>query len=275
VEERSRLEKFAALLAESVFREGAILLHGAHPSLTPVILAAAQRHFERTRRRPSLQLLVSEYFRSSKGTFDDLGSPLEVADLEPIAAGGDREQSPFRLRDALAAKADVLVAIGGKWWAKDTAGVPAEFGLAIERGIPSFLLGGLGGAVAGYLAERDDILRDVRNGLDKAANIELAKVAAPELLAEKVLRQIGLLPLGRRETLSGEPFRILCLDGGGVRGAFTAAVLAAAGAARCSRRRRGRSRRRRQAHFTACREARRSFINIINCMGSAGDASSP
>ena len=92
--------------------------------------------------------------------------------LQQIPQPPTKERSLEELRNSLASQSDALVAIGGKWWDEDRsrAGVPAEFLLAVARGIPVFLLGGLGGATAGYLERHPEILRNLRNGLDTRAN---------------------------------------------------------------------------------------------------------
>jgi hypothetical protein len=227
-EESARLAAFTKTLAKAVFREGAQLVHGFHPSLMPPLLAAAREYREATGRRAPLRLFVSTFFRD-KTTY---GYPpytlaeLEVdCDLQQIPRAPTLDGSLEQLRDAMASQADVLVAIGGRWWNDDQskAGVPAEFLLALARGIPSFLLGSLGGATAGYLQRHPEIVQNLRNGLDATANKALAERADP---VGPLLEQMARLPLGRRETASGQRFRILCLDGGAIRGAFTAAVLA-------------------------------------------------
>jgi patatin-like phospholipase/acyl hydrolase len=55
----------------------------------------------------------------------------------------------------------------------------------------------------------------------------LAADEDPEPLASRVVEQLRRLPLVRGEPLGDSTFRILSLDGGGIKGTFTAAVLAA------------------------------------------------
>lgn len=233
---KDRLKLFAKTLTQMAFRQGAHVIHGCHPSLTRTLLEVAADYQKVTGRKAHLVLVASTAYKQQDGGYaeislDELKASAELEEIPGVTNQGgafDKPASLPRMRNALAAKADALVAIGGNWWeiSKDDAGVPAEFNLAITRGIPSFLLGGLGGATRDYLVEHPEILRNLRNGLDAEANKALAGEADSETLAKKVLAQIALLPLGRSEIAKDNRFRILSLDGGGIRGAFTAAVLA-------------------------------------------------
>ena len=207
------------------------MLHGFHPSITSSLLEAAQEYQVSNNRRAPLSLFVSTHFRdpATGGYGGHSVTELESdCELQQIPQAGTMDRSLEELRNNLASQSDVLVAIGGRWWEDDRsrAGVPNEFLLALARGIPIFVLGGLGGATSGYLEKHPEILRNLRNGLDPGSNQALASETDIPSLVRTLLDQIGRLPLGRRQTASGQRFRILCLDGGGIRGAFTAAVLA-------------------------------------------------
>lgn len=231
-EERASLHEFTRRFAEEAFQRNATVLHGFHPTLTPTLVDVAHRYQERSGgKRAPLHLVVSSHYRDNlSGTY--LGQTADdfrrCCDIEEIPSGPTESVSISRLRDALAARADALVAIGGKWWATNRtyAGIPQEFELAVTRGIPSFILGGLGGAASSYLKEHEAILLNVKNGWDQHTNLAMAQESNVPTLVDRVISQLALLPLGRRETVNGERFRILCLDGGGVRGAFTASMLA-------------------------------------------------
>ena len=229
-EESERLRAFTKALAAECFRAGARLVHGCHPSLMQPLLSAAREYREKTARKAPLRLVASAAYQEPNGGYAGIteNELRRESEFRATPISGDKDLSLARMRDSLASEADVLVAIGGKWWqdAPNHAGVPAEFNLAISRGIPSFLLGGLGGATTGYLEKHPEILRQLRNGMSLEANESLAGEKDAVALVTLVLEQVARLPIGRRETSPGQAFRILCLDGGGIRGVFTAAVLA-------------------------------------------------
>ena len=68
--------------------------------------------------------------------------------------------------------------------------------------------------------------QEERSDLPHFLNGEIAKITSPEDLVSSIITQLKLLPLVRNSVSSGRNFRILVLDGGGLRGTFTAAVLA-------------------------------------------------
>ena len=230
-EQATHLKAFVKLFAKSAFQEGARVLHGFHPSITPTLLEAALEYHDASDRKAPLLLFASTYFREASSGGYEGRSVTELernCELLQIPQAPTRSQSLEELRNAMASQSDALVAVGGKWWEGDRsqAGVPAEFLLALARGLPVFLSGGLGGATAGFLEKHPEILKNLRNGWDSKTNQALSSETDSASLVRAILDQVARLPLGRRETGSGQPFRILCLDGGGIRCAFTAAALA-------------------------------------------------
>ena len=226
---------FTKAFAKAAFQEGAQIVHGFHPSLLQPLVDAAKEHRVAGGDRSRLSLFVSTFFRDrATGGYDTEGGPTveelkRECDFQEIPRAPTRERSLEELRNNMASQADVLVAIGGRWWKQNRtkAGVPDEFLMALARGMPVFLLGSrIGGALSGYVANKPAILDNLRNGLTPIQNVELAVNTDVADAVSTLIGQIGCLPLGRRETTRGQRFRILCLDGGGLRGAFTAAALA-------------------------------------------------
>jgi len=148
--------------------------------------------------------------------------------IVPAEADGVSNSDLTPMRDWMADRSDAVVCVGGKWWDinKAKAGVPTELDAMLELGKPGFVVAGFGGAIAGYLKDNPGLPSRLQNGLSVNANREIANDTSIERIVENIVNQLKLLPLVRRSVSRGRNFRILALDGGGLRGTFTAAVLA-------------------------------------------------
>lgn len=233
--QRESFLAFVSQFAAEVFRNGGYILHGSHPSFTPTLLAEAKKHVAAGGRKDCLTLVVSRYWSKNP---DDAPQenwvPLQywreqcVVYETPEATGTNaRDDSLAILRQWMSARCDAFVAVGGLWWQEiaGRAGVPIEAGLAIDRGLPCFLLGGIGGAAQGFVLSHPELIHSLKNGLNYNDNMIIAMREDVDSLVGTVCDQLARLPLvhGR---VDGTSFRILALDGGGIKGAFTASVLA-------------------------------------------------
>jgi patatin-like phospholipase len=229
-EERDTILEFVRRFSSTVFQQGGHIIHGSHPSLTPTLLTEADNYQKSGGKKDALTLAVSRYWSKNSNSV-----PVENWDEHclvyetPEATGPNAQNDSLALlRTWIAARCDAIVVVGGHWWkaVAGRAGVPIEINLASERGIACFLLGGLGGAARDYVRENPSILRHLKNGLDDSTNLAIATETNVGSLAEKVCEQLSLLPLVRGKGSDGVSFRILALDGGGIKGTFSAAALA-------------------------------------------------
>ncbi len=229
-DERAAILSFVGRFSESIFRCGGHIIHGSHPSLTPTLLARASAFQSNGGTKDCLTLCVSQFY--SKGLdaapLGEWRKHCNVIETQ-VASGTDaRNESLAFLRSWMAARCDAVVVVGGKWWqqVEGRAGIPKEIDLAVERGVPCFLLGGLGGATNSYLVEHPEIFGRLKNGFDEVTNKELFALKDIANLDQTICRQLQRLPLVRGRGSDGSSFRILALDGGGVKGTFTASALA-------------------------------------------------
>jgi patatin-like phospholipase/acyl hydrolase len=228
--QRASIIDFVRRFARRVFERGGHIVHGSHSSFTPTLLEEAQSYQKQGGRKDCLILAVSRYWSKDPNIVPAEEWRKDAMVYETPEASGEhaRDESLGILRKWLVSRCDAIVVVGGKWWQAvgGQAGIPLELGLAIERGIPCFLLGGLGGAAQDYVAQHPEVLIRLKNGLDQAANRELSTKENVGSLAEDVCDHLERLPLVRGRGTDGVSFRILALDGGGLKGAFTASVLA-------------------------------------------------
>jgi len=228
--QRNSIISFIAQFAAIVFRKGGHILHGSHPSFTPTLLQEADNFVKAGGRKDCLTLVVSRYWSKNpnKIPLKEWRERCLVYETPEISGVNSRDESLDRLRQWMSERCDAFIAVGGLWWKEleGRAGVPNEAKLALRRGLPCFLLGGQGGAAFGFMRDHPELINSLKNGLDPKINAQIATIEDVTELVETISKQLERLPLVHGRVSDGISFRVLALDGGGIRGAFTAAVLA-------------------------------------------------
>lgn len=154
--------EFVALMSGIVIKYGGRIVHGSHPAFVPLILRQARLHGT-GRKRPPVTLVMSNLWAKSLAPAE-VESMTDIAEFVVTAQVGDRgpedrhtrNESLTLMRQRLVELQNVMVAVGGKMHDTDGSvpGVLEEMQLAQKKGIPRFLVGGLGGyakALAGKL----------------------------------------------------------------------------------------------------------------------------
>jgi uncharacterized protein len=221
--------KFIETLTLRIFSEGGTVVHGSHPSLNIPLEKAARYFINAGGHIGALTFVRAQKYALSPEHQEEIEYQKQYSTVQIVPASQDDDSLDLTpMRDWMAETSDVIVAFGGNWWDinKAKAGVPNELEAMLDRGKPGFIVGGFGGAIAGYLKENPGTLSRLKNGLPESVNHIIAHSTSIDEIIESIVNQIKLLPLVRKTLSKGRNFRILALDGGGLRGAFTAAVLA-------------------------------------------------
>jgi len=174
--DRAILE-FVALFSGIVFKYGGRIVHGSHPTFTPVILRQARLHAGKERSRKPVTLIMSELWAKDlpKEFIDSVVDVAEFVVTKQIGDGGQenvetRNRSLTEMRQLLIESQNAMVAVGGKMHEKDGVipGVLEEMELAAKKGIPRFLIAGMGGYAAKYAKELTP--SSLHNGLSDDEN---------------------------------------------------------------------------------------------------------
>lgn len=180
-----------------VFKYGGEIIHGCHPTLTPILLEQA-RSFASSNDKKILSLTVSDHFQNDQ-RLGEWKQWERDANVEIVSGTGmdesDRDSSLAILRAHMAEQCNAFVAVGGLWWhdVPGRAGIPREFELAKQAGVPCFILGGFGGVSATYIQREPDWGAELRNGLSDEQNFAIATDTNFNLVAGRLAAQLHLL----------------------------------------------------------------------------------
>lgn len=193
--DRAILE-FVALLSGIVFKYGGRIVHGSHPTFTPVILRQARLHAGPREEKP-VTLVISQLWAKNL----DLNFVEGIADVASLIVteqeGTGNENDPNTrnasltlMRHVLIDRQNVMVAVGGKMHASDglKAGVGEEMEMAAAKGIPRFLVGGMGGFASELAQELTP--RELRNGLSDEENALLFSTTDVSACVNAVFEQL-------------------------------------------------------------------------------------
>jgi hypothetical protein len=185
------IQRLVAALAERVLRDGGHLVHGTHPSFTPVLCGQARAFYGSGAGSGAGHLLTlvrsalwpDDNLRRDVAAFRAEGS-VELIETAPVAADPAHPPSPdddqtrnlslTAMRGRLLEEMNALVLVGGKRQSGTgrRPGLVEELELARDRGLPCFLLGGFGG-IAADLATDPTALPPLGNGLSEEDNTYL------------------------------------------------------------------------------------------------------
>ena len=137
-DQRRAILGFVRKFARTVFERGGHIVHGCHPSFTPVLLEEAEKYQNNGGHKDRLLLAVSRHWSKDpkKVPTDEWRKVALVYETPEVPGEHARDESLKVLREWMVSRCDAIIVVGGKWWNRvvGRAGIPLELGLAIEQG---------------------------------------------------------------------------------------------------------------------------------------------
>lgn len=234
LEQLAGMEGLIRTLVREVYTQGGTIVHGMHPVISKWLVGELESISE-DRRRGALKLVVSQFFleKAPSPTLADEYSKTITVIRTPADDKG-RDASLRKMRHELSTLCNAFIAVGGKLHldAKGRAGITEEIDFARNAGLPCYVLGGFGGDAKRYI--ENNRVDNLRNGLSRTENVKLTESRKVNETFSLIVEGLSRLPLeiSARRLREGKSiwpgrFRILSLSGGGIKGAFSAAVLSA------------------------------------------------
>ena len=228
------MESLIRQLAREVYSQGGIIVHGMHPVISKWLHEELE-YIPEDRRRTALTLVASQFFLDNAPAptlADEYAKTITV--IRTPADDKGRDASLRKMRCELSTRCNAFVAVGGKLHlgAKGRAGITEEIDFAREAGLPCYIIGGFGGDAKRYI--ENNRIDNLMNGLSSSENAKLTDSSDISEIFALIVAGLSRLPLkiSARRLRNGKSvwpgsFRILSLNGGGIKGAFSAAVLSA------------------------------------------------
>ena len=206
--------EFVSLFSGIVFKYGGRIVHGSHPAFTPIILRQARLQAPNRSRKP-ITLVMSDLWAVDLKP-EDIESLTDISELvitKKIGSGSvadpdTRNRSLRAMRQVLVDAQNVMVAVGGKMHSGDgiVPGVGEEMRLAKRKGIPQFLIAGLGGfarklakdltpsSLNNSLSHRANVTLFSTNDVSSSVNLLFEHMASSKRLAESALQPVKWNP---------------------------------------------------------------------------------
>jgi hypothetical protein len=181
-----------ARIVERCFTDGYGIVHGNHPTYTPIVEQVA-RGFPGA--EPRVRIVTSRFHFETPDDEARFTQRHAYADIELTERRTTRLESMTVMRMRLAERCDAVVCIGGRLHSDGSKrpGVEEEIEIALRDHRCTYLLGRFGGFTAKYYEQEIRGHEDkLQNGLDREENRVLAEDASP-------IRVLKILMKGLRQ----------------------------------------------------------------------------